>query len=84
VKEDNHDPLLILEALAAAARRESVPWVDIVSLLPPRRRREPETGLRPLVVVACASLAVAGLVFLFGIALYDTMTNPLWTLVALP
>jgi hypothetical protein len=77
------DPLKNLEGLAARARQEQVPRSDVARQVLYRigRRRTREVAAdRSFMLFAVASVAAAVVVFVLTASLFNTITDPLWTL----
>jgi hypothetical protein len=66
--------------LAARARREPVPPVDVERQVLRRIRPLPETADRALLVFAIASFAAAAVIVVISTSLLYRITDPFWTL----
>jgi hypothetical protein len=75
-----HDPMKDLEGLAARARREAVPPVDVERQVLRRIRQMPEPTDRALLLFAIASFAAAAVVVAISTSLLYRITDPFWTL----
>ena len=75
-----NDPLKMVEKLAARAREQKPPSVDVADGVIQRIRQGEEPGFNPLMVFAAGSLASAAGVAVFSASLLYTITDPLWSL----
>ncbi len=74
------NPLNKLEKLAARARQEKTPAVDVSQQVLYRLSQREASRSRPLLIFAIASFATALVVIALSFSLFETMTDPLWTL----
>lgn len=74
------EPLKELEKLAARARQERTPPVDVTGAVLRRIRVQDENPIRPLAFLALASCVAAVVAALFSLSLLDTLNDPFWTL----
>jgi hypothetical protein len=72
-----HDPLDMVNELAAAARREPPPTVDLAGQVLAEIREARATVERPLAFFAVGSLAAAALVAVMSASLLYSITDPL-------
>jgi type VI protein secretion system component VasF len=71
------DLFKILEDLAARARREESPTVDVSSRVVLRLRREAPTPAWPMVLVASSAAVAAVVVLSISLPLIEMLTDPL-------
>jgi hypothetical protein len=72
-----HDLLHELDQLAALARREAAPEIDVLGgVLHDIRMREADFG-SPVMVLAVGAALAAGVIVAFSIPLYQSLTDPL-------
>ncbi|MFC1572721.1 hypothetical protein ACFL6M_03890 [Candidatus Eisenbacteria bacterium] len=75
-----HDPLKHLDKIAARARGEQPPRVDVSErVVTHLLQRQPRVD-RPLLVFALGSVAAAIVVALITIPLLNSVSDPLWAL----
>jgi hypothetical protein len=69
-----------LEKIAARARQETAPPVDVSNRVISRLSRPEPSPFRPLLIFTFVSIAAAALAIILSIGLFDSMTDPLWTM----
>ncbi len=75
------DPRTVMHTLAARARQETAPTVDVGRQVTAKlRKRERRDSERPLFWFAAASLATAVVVVVISASLYQSISDPFWTL----
>jgi hypothetical protein len=69
-----------IEKVAARARQETPPSVDVSQRVIRRLSLEAPAPYRPLLIFTFVSIAAAVVAILLSIGLFDSMTDPLWTM----
>ena len=69
-----------IDKIAARARQETFPAVDVSGRVIRRLTPEALSPYRPRLVFTLVSVAAAALAIILSIGLFDTMTDPLWTM----
>ena len=69
-----------MDKMAARARQETTPSVDVSNRVISRLSRKEPSPYRPLLIFTFVSIAAAALAIVLSIGVFDSMTDPLWTM----
>jgi hypothetical protein len=69
-----------ISQLATRARDDTAPTVNVTGQVLRRLRVQAPSSYRPLLVFTIVSMAAAVLAVVLSIGLYDSMSDPLWTM----